>query len=181
MTRAPEPPLFDRIIGIDYSGASTPTDSLTGLRVFTSERLAPPIEVAPPASPRRYWTRQGLARWLVEQLAGDARTLVGIDHAFSFPLRYFEVYNLAHDWPAFLDDFQSHWPTDGDHTCVDHLRQELWGNAAARWGNSRWRRLTDTRARAKSVFHFDVPGQARARDRPAAGGHLERVLRQERS
>ena len=30
--------------------------------------------------------------------------------------------------------------------------------AMARTGSSRWRRLAEERCRAKSVFHFDVPG-----------------------
>ena len=42
----------------------------------------------PPPSPRKYWTRRGIAEWLVEKLSEDAPTLVGIDHGFSFPLRY---------------------------------------------------------------------------------------------
>src|SRR5439155_6864553 len=87
------------------------------------------------------------------------RTMVGIDHGFSFPLRYFERYQLAHDWSAFLDDFQRHWPTDGDHVYVDFVREGEVGNGAARSGNSRWRRLTEVRARtAKSVFQFDMQG-----------------------
>ena len=45
-------------------------------------------------SPRKYWTPQGIAEWLVERLAEDAPTLVGIDHGFSFPLRYFEMHGL---------------------------------------------------------------------------------------
>jgi hypothetical protein len=44
--------------------------------------------------------------------------LVGIDHSFSFPLRYFEVHHLPPDWTSFLDDFQQHWPTDDDHMHV---------------------------------------------------------------
>lgn len=47
---------------------------------------------------------------------------VGIDHGFSFPLRYFEVHHLAPDWPTFLKDFQRHWPTDEDHLYVDFVR-----------------------------------------------------------
>ena len=87
-------------------------------------------------------------------------TLVGIDHGFSFPLRYFEVHGLKPDWPTFLDDFLRHWPTDEDHTYVDFVREGSAGNGAARTGNARWRRLTEERAGgAKSVFHFDVPGQ----------------------
>ena len=103
---------FARYIGIDYSGAETPTASLRGLRVYASDRASPPVEVMPLPSPRKYWTRRGIAEWLVERLAEDKPTLVGIDHAFSFPLRYFEVHALKPDWPAFLDDFQHHWPTE---------------------------------------------------------------------
>ena len=62
------------------------------------------------------------------------------------------------DWPAFLDDFQRHWPTDGDHIYVDFVRDGLHGHGADRIGNSRWRRMTEERCRAKSVFHFDVQG-----------------------
>lgn len=152
--------MFDRFLGIDYSGAETATSSLSGLRVYLAEGEGPPVEVPPPASTRKYWTRRGLAEWLVEQLGEDAPTLVGIDHGFSFPLRYFEVYGLEPDWPSFLDDFQRHWPTDERSLYVDFIRDGLHGNGAARMGDPRWRRLTEQRAgRAKSVFHFDVPGQ----------------------
>jgi hypothetical protein len=150
---------FARYIGIDYSGAETPTASLKGLRVYLAEGDAPPVEVLPPLSLKKYWTRRGIAEWLVDKLGEDKPTLVGIDHGFSFPLRYFEKHGLKPDWPAFLDDFHRHWPTDEDHTYVDFVREGTAGNGAARMGNSRWRRLTEERAgSAKSVFHFDVQG-----------------------
>lgn len=118
-----------------------------------------PREVAPPPSPKRYWTRRGIAEWLVERLTEDIPTVVGIDHAFSFPLRYFEVHGLLPDWPTFLDDFQRHWPTDADHTYVDFVRLGTAGNRVAREGSPRWRRMTEERSPgAKSVFHFDVQG-----------------------
>lgn len=151
-------PLFFRYIGIDYSGAQTPTSSLPGLRVYEATSAQDPTEVPPPPGPRKYWTRRGLAEWLVAELRDGPPTLVGIDHAFSFPLRYFEVHHIPPDWPAFLDDFQRHWPTEGDHMYVDFIRDGLHGHGAARTGNSRWRRLTEERSRAKSVFHFDVQG-----------------------
>jgi len=152
-------PVFEHYIGIDYSGAQTPTSSLKGLRVFRADRASPPVEVEPPPSPRQYWTRRGIAEWLVGRLSANPPTLVGIDHGFSFPLRYFERHRLALDWAAFLDDFQRHWPTDEDHTYVDFVRHGGHGNGAARSGDPRWRRLTEIRAgAAKSVFHFDVPG-----------------------
>lgn len=154
MTRA-----FARYIGIDYSGAQTPTAGLPGLRIYLAEGAAPPVEIAPPFPARKYWSRRGVAEWLVERLAAGAPALVGIDHGFSLPLRYFETHGLLHDWPSFLDDFQRHWPTDGDRTSVDSVRNGSVGNGAARMGNARWRRLTEQRAGgAKSVFHFDVPG-----------------------
>ena len=150
---------FNRYIGIDYSGAKTPTSSLKGLRVYLADRIKPPLEVEPPPSPRSYWTRRGVAEWLVARLSEDNPTLVGIDHGFSFPLRYFDAHSVPLDWPSFLDDFCDHWPTDEDHTYVDFVREGFCGNGAARSGNARWRRLTELRAgAAKSVFHFDVQG-----------------------
>lgn len=152
-------PQFTRYIGIDYSGAQVPTASLKGLRVYRADRDRPPKEVPPPPSPRKYWTRRGIAEWLVETLGEDVPILVGIDHGFSFPMRYFEIHHLPPDWPTFLEDFQRHWPTDEDHTYVDFVRDGSCGDGAARFGNTRWRRLTEKRAgAAKSVFHFDVPG-----------------------
>jgi hypothetical protein len=151
--------VFNCYIGIDYSGAETPPASLKGLRVYLAEGNAPPGEVLPPPSLKKYWTRRGIAEWLVKRLAEEAPTLVGIDHGFSFPLRYFEAHGLKPDWPAFLDDFQHHWPTDADHTYADFVREGAAGNGAARMGNSRWRRLTEERAGCtKSVFQFDVQG-----------------------
>lgn len=151
-------PAYSRYIGIDYSGAETPTSSLKGLRVYEADRESMPVEVEPPPSPRKYWTRRGLAEWLAERLSEDVPTLVGIDHGFSFPLRYFEVHHLEPDWPTFLDDFQRHWPTDGDNIYVDFVREGRRGDGDSRSGSPRWRRITEDRAGAKSVFHFDVPG-----------------------
>jgi len=151
-------PAFKRYIGIDYSGAQTPTSSLKGLRVYMADRSSLPVEVLPPSSPRKYWTRRGIAEWLVTWLSEDSPALVGIDHGFSFPLRYFEKHGRPLDWAGFLDDFQRHWPTDDDHTYVDFVRSSAVGDGAARLGDAHWRRLTEIRAGAKSVFHFDVPG-----------------------
>ncbi|MDD2468722.1 MAG: hypothetical protein PHI97_32515 [Desulfobulbus sp.] len=41
---------------------------------------------------------------------------------------------------------------------MDFIRDGLRGNGDARCGSARWRRITEERARAKSVFHFDAPG-----------------------
>ena len=39
------------------------------MRVYLTEGDGPPAEVHPPPSPRKYWTRKGVAHWLVERLA----------------------------------------------------------------------------------------------------------------
>ena len=123
-----------------------------------ADRANEPSEIVPPSNPRKNWTRRAIAHWLVERLSEPVATLTGIDHGFSFPLKYLEKYDLPHDWPAFLDDFEKHWPTDEPNTYVDFVREGECGNGAARCGDSRWRRITEVRAGAKSVFHFDVPG-----------------------
>jgi hypothetical protein len=151
-------PTFNSYIGIDYSGAKTPKSSLRGLRVYMVDLSSPPTEVLPPPSPRKYWTRRGIAEWLVERISEDQLTLVGIDHAFSFPLEYFKFKNPSLDWQEFLDYFQRNWPTDDDNTPVEFFRRGKFHKALDQQGNTRWRRIAERRAGAKSVFHFDVPG-----------------------
>lgn len=149
---------FTRYIGIDYSGAETPKSNLSGLRVYMGNRHCPPSEIPTTESNRKYWSRAGIADWLLERVAEDEPAIVGIDHGFSFPLAYFEKYGLPHDWTAFLEDFQRHWPTD-QNIYVDFVREGECGNGAARSGDRRWRRVTEVRTRrAKSVFFFDVQG-----------------------
>lgn len=150
---------FNRYIGIDYSGAETAESSCKGVRVFMAEGSAEPIQVQPPPSPRRYWTRRGLAEWLREELDRDIPTIVGIDHAFSFPLAYFEKYRLSSDWQDFLVDFQHHWPTNELGTYIDFIRHGNVEQGLKRMGDSAWLRLTERwTATAKSVFLFDVQG-----------------------
>ncbi len=154
--------LFGRYIGIDYSGAKTSVHSLPGLQVYeaTPKRLPREIKATRHSivPSKKYWSRKGIAEFLVCELKSGPCTLVGIDHGFSFPLAYFETHSLAHDWHKFLDDFQYHWPTDLDHVKVDSVRNGSDGNGSYRMGNSRWRRLAEQRCGAKSVFHFDVQG-----------------------
>ena len=93
---------FDEYVGIDYSGAGDPMRGLAELRVYVATGTSDPVEVAPPDGRSKYWSRRGIAEWLEERLKGPNRTLVGIDHGFSFPRAYFERHGLAWDWPAFL-------------------------------------------------------------------------------
>ena len=174
-------PRFVRTIGIDYSGAKTPTDRLSELRVYLAEGNARPVEVwraRNPADPqgdpiiiigeaahgngnqlrRIHWSRRGISEWLVDELGNGVPTLVGIDHAFSFPRRYFHKYRLPEDdWNNFLEDFRRHWPTHQNGASVHNLRQRAY---QYRKGRPLWFRETEVRTdTAKSVFQFDVRGQ----------------------
>jgi hypothetical protein len=84
---------------------------------------------------------------------------VGIDHAFSFPLAYFEKYRLHSDWQDFLEDFHHHWPTDAPHTYVCFVRDDPSGRGLKRTGERNWLRLAEQwTPAAKSVFGFGVNG-----------------------
>jgi hypothetical protein len=166
MTADPRAAAFTAHIGVDYSGASTPRRRLRGLRVYESRVMGEPREIRPTPHPSWHWTRRDLAEWLVQRLRADTPTIVGIDHAFSFPRHWFDVHSVPADWLAFLEDFQRHWRTDDDVARVMDARRRLHGTDVAREGNARWLRATEDAAsreqggpRPKSVFHFDVPGQ----------------------
>lgn len=142
-------PIFARYIGIDYSGAAAPTSRQPGLRVFRAVRGAEPTQVR--GRNGWNWTRAELASWLRQELSFAEPTIVGIDHAFSFPESYFGRHALT-SWDAFLDDFAQHWPAD--LKAVEVLR-----NGNARSGDAGELRLCDRwTSSAKSVFLFDVQG-----------------------
>lgn len=151
--------LFGRYIGVDYSGAKTAESSLKEIRVYASTPSAEPEEVLPPEGPGKYWSRRALMRWLLDQLSSGAPSIVGIDHAFSFPIAYFEKHGLPLDWPGFLNEFQRHCPTDQANTYVDFFREGAAGCWTSVTGEPSWLRLTEQwTTSAKSVFLFEVQG-----------------------
>ena len=152
-------PQFGTRIGIDYSGAATAESSLKEIRVYVAGSSAVPEEVLPVSGPRKYWSRRGLAIWLRDQLTKDVPAIVGIDHAFSFPLAYFERYCLPLDWLQFLREFRSNCPTDDANIYVDFVREGMVGCWSKVSGDPAWLRLTERwTASAKSAFLFDVQG-----------------------
>lgn len=167
---------LDLFIGIDYSGAETPTSRRKELQVYAAKPGSAPEAVKTPAiaafhatasnnpqSVPRYWTRSEIALWLISLAKQGVPYVAGIDHGFSFPASYFRRYGLK-SWPQFLDDFVQHWPTDQDHVYVDFVRD----GALARHGgpppDARVGRANEFRlcerwtSSAKSVFQFDVQG-----------------------
>lgn len=100
-----------------------------------------------------------VAEWLCDKLGDDTPIIVGIDHAFSFPLAYFEKYRLSSTWRDFLEDFYHHWSTDAAHTYVCFVRDDPSGRRLKRTSGRNWLRVTETwTPAAKSVFGFCVQG-----------------------
>jgi uncharacterized short protein YbdD (DUF466 family) len=145
---------FDLHVGINYSGAGSPTSRSAQLQVYAVAKDQKPAPVTPPAIPegqRWNWCRKEIADWLIELAKAGRRFIAGIDHAFSFPVAYFERYGLK-DWDQFLDDFRTHWPTDEPHTYVDFVRERN----PPRTGSGDEFRLVEMRSHsARSVFRFE--------------------------
>jgi hypothetical protein len=98
--------LFERYVGVDYSGATTAESSLKEIRVYAATAAADPQQVLPPSSPRKYWSRCELAKWLLEQLSGEAPHHCWDRSRTFISLTYFKRHGFPLDWPRFLDDFQ---------------------------------------------------------------------------
>lgn len=144
---------FSCYIGIDYSGAQTPESRLKALQVFEARQERDPVKVSTPAAGAKNWSRLEVAQYCLSALESGEPTLIGIDHAFSFPVGYMQR-NGIETWEYFLDDFMRHWPTGDPYTYVDFVRE---GNR--RTGEPGELRLCEQwTAGAKSVFQFDVQG-----------------------
>ena len=136
--------IFARTIGIDYSGAQTPTASLKCLRFYLAEVDGPPAEVHPPPSPRKSWTRKGVAHWLVERLAEDTPTLVGYRPRIFLPAALYRGPRAGARVASPLSTTSSAIGRPTRITLyVDFVREGSAGKGAARAGNARWRRLTE--------------------------------------
>lgn len=155
-------PRFEHYLGIRYSGRRSPTERLPRLKVFGARADREPYQELNPADGEHggRWSRRELAEWLIERLSGDTPTVVGLDHAFSFPQSYMDRHQLA-SWDDFLRDFEGFWPT---HRLS--VRELLPGNP--RSGDPDEHRLTGRwTASPKSPFQFDFDLQ----DSPAKATH----------
>ena len=60
--------MFDKYIGIDYFGAPVPESSLKGLPVYVAAPQDAPLELPPPPSPRKYWSRKERVERFLKEL-----------------------------------------------------------------------------------------------------------------
>ena len=143
--------MFERYVGIDYSGMGLPHRAHAQIQTYWATHEAPPTRKQRPNSTYN-WSRRSLAEWLLRILAEPTPTIVGIDHAFSFPFEFLRQHDIG-NLEAFLAEFSKHWPTDS--RAVHGLKQ---GNQLL--GGPTMFRLTDRSAtNAKSVFRFGVEGE----------------------
>ena len=169
--------MFDRYIGIDYSGANTPTTRLTGLRVYMANSKDQPTVVDSPYPRATRWTRKEVAEWLVEILREEPLSIIGIDHGFSFPHIYFTTFKVSTNWPEFTNDFCAHWPTDQDNVRVRDVKDGQVGRGIDRLGEPTWKRITEMRCGARGVFIF--PGQGTVAFSTHSGIPWLRYIREE--
>ncbi|MDX6765448.1 MAG: hypothetical protein SFU85_01520 [Candidatus Methylacidiphilales bacterium] len=143
-------PAFGVYIGIDYSGAGLPDSPQKGIRVFQARGSGPAVEVRPQPPPRA-WSRNALRAWIDEQLDTGPRCLIGIDHAFGFPLPVLKAHGLS-TYRQFLDFAVKRWPTDRKGVAEARIDKPT---PPAREGYRLCDRWT---ASSKSLFLFGVPG-----------------------
>lgn len=143
------PSLYDRYIGIDYSGRDKPTKGNRLIQVFEANAAADAAVVRPVAA--RNWSRAAAAAWLIEQLKGSPPLIVGIDHAFAFPKEHMRD---GATWPDFLASFRGVWRTDERPVTKAAITQ-------AYPDCGKLLRLTEQwSSSAKSVFDCNGPGVA---------------------
>lgn len=112
---------YHRYIGIDYSGAQTPESRLKGLQLYAASGDDEPVKISTQIPGAKNWNRQEIAQNCYSAIRLERPVIIGIDHAFSFPLSYMQRYGIT-NWDQFLDDFMRHWPTADPHTYLEFHR-----------------------------------------------------------
>lgn len=106
-------PLFQKYIGIDYSGAERPDSRIRGLAVAGASGdgschllICPQYKsdrnLSIPDSKSHLWSRRNIYLWLRDQLlTSSERMIVGLDYGLSYPLTALDRLQLT-DWDSFL-------------------------------------------------------------------------------
>ncbi len=144
--------MFERYIGIEYSGAEGPDDEIPGIQVYVAgSQVGETCNCDLVDSP--YWSRKTLAQWVLKELSEGPLTLLGIDHAFSFPREFLNAKGW-NSWDSLLEQFDA--LCNARHLPVSQVRRNV-----APENISHTLRLTEKwTSSAKSVFNFVGAGVA---------------------
>ena len=106
-------------------------------------------------------------------MQSDEKVIIGIDHAFSLPIEYYNRHKIENCWENLLYDFMINFPSHGNGVWVNHLRNKILKQKPPNeirhligkrlgpeheWSKEVRYRLTDKIAKSKSPFHFDAQG-----------------------
>lgn len=68
---------FQHYIGIDYSGAQTPTSRLKALQVYKAADSGEPVKVSTPTEGAKNWSRLEIAQYCLKVLESGEPMIMG--------------------------------------------------------------------------------------------------------
>ena len=157
---------FTLHIGIDYSGAQTPESRLKGLQVYEAKAGHPPRKISTPTEGAKNWTRLEVAHFCAAAIETGEPVIIGIDHAFSFPMSYMERFGIE-TWEQFLDGL--HAPlADGRSAHLRRFRAR-WQSTNRRGNRTAFVRAVDIQSK-KACFISTYRVRSRLRLTPDCRG-----------
>ncbi|WCK53917.1 hypothetical protein PP175_21755 [Aneurinibacillus sp. Ricciae_BoGa-3] len=138
--------MFDRYIGIDYSGAGNPHKSNEAIAVAENDAHNN-IQIIPNPIKNRKWSREDIYIYLEQEFkTNKKRIIAGIDHGFSYPISMLKGFA---NWDKFLKWFDSQWQTS-EYSVAECMKSNG-------YKNSNYRRLVEKAyaTKAKSVVDLD--------------------------
>lgn len=154
---------FEHFVAIDYSGAGAPTAGNPGIAVWemAADDDAPRIIQDPKRGRRTHWSRSNLHEWICDVVAAQSpRTLIGIDHGFSWPVAAMDAVKQRtwEDWLGYMNEKWGRLRSEPISSAKAALSFEQFARADATRSDLR---LTEKfSSSAKSVFNFNGAGVA---------------------
>lgn len=94
--------MFERWVGIDWSGAATRADRIN---LAVAREDSGELELVQPPSKKRKWTRNEALEFLFDLLKHPEPHLIGVDAAFGFPAGFARAWIGVEDWTAMVKEF----------------------------------------------------------------------------
>ncbi len=143
--------MFQKYIGVDYSGAGDPNRSNPHLAVAIADQVMPVPIIKHQIIDGKIinWSRKDLYHYLLQELlTSKERVAIGMDLGFSYPISILKELQLT-NWDSFLDWIVEVWDTE-NYSLADCKKN-------VDYKNSTLKRLVEEQytASAKSVVDLD--------------------------